>query len=69
MADGPATVVTILCDGGGRYLSEPFWGGSDSPDAECRDREHGRAAYPESAGAPLDRGNGAVRVPDRVIEN
>jgi cysteine synthase B len=25
MADGPATVVTILCDGGGRYLSEPFW--------------------------------------------
>jgi|SRR6266540_579225 len=21
----PATVVTILCDGGGRYLSEPFW--------------------------------------------
>jgi cysteine synthase B len=26
MAEGPATVVTILCDGGGRYLSEPFWG-------------------------------------------
>jgi cysteine synthase B len=25
MAEGPATVVTILCDGGGRYLSEPFW--------------------------------------------
>ena len=25
MADGPATIVTILCDGGGRYLSEPFW--------------------------------------------
>lgn len=25
MTDGPATVVTILCDGGGRYLSEPFW--------------------------------------------
>jgi cysteine synthase B len=25
MADGPATVVTILCDGGGRYLAEPFW--------------------------------------------
>ena len=25
MADGPATVVTILCDGGGRYLSESFW--------------------------------------------
>jgi len=25
MADGPPTVVTILCDSGGRYLSEPFW--------------------------------------------
>ena len=25
MTDGPATIVTILCDGGGRYLSEPFW--------------------------------------------
>ena len=25
MARGPSTVVTILCDGGGRYLSEPFW--------------------------------------------
>jgi cysteine synthase B len=25
LAAGPATVVTILCDGGGRYLSEPFW--------------------------------------------
>ena len=25
MAEGPATVVTILCDDGGRYLSEPFW--------------------------------------------
>ena len=25
-AAGPATIVTILCDGGGRYLSEPFWG-------------------------------------------
>ena len=25
MADGPSTVVTILCDGGGRYLSETFW--------------------------------------------
>lgn len=24
--DGPATIVTVLCDGGGRYLSEPFWG-------------------------------------------
>lgn len=23
--DSPATIVTILCDGGGRYLSEPFW--------------------------------------------
>jgi S-sulfo-L-cysteine synthase (O-acetyl-L-serine-dependent) len=22
---GPATVVTVLCDGGGRYLSERFW--------------------------------------------
>lgn len=22
---GPATIVTILCDGGGRYLSERFW--------------------------------------------
>jgi cysteine synthase B len=22
---GPATIVTILCDGGGRYLSEGFW--------------------------------------------
>jgi cysteine synthase B len=21
-----AVVVTILCDGGGKYLSEPFWG-------------------------------------------
>src|SRR5262249_27402674 len=26
MADGPATIVTVLCDGGDRYLSEPFWG-------------------------------------------
>lgn len=25
LAPGPATIVTILCDGGGRYLSEPFW--------------------------------------------
>jgi len=25
MAGGPATIVTILCDGGARYLSEPFW--------------------------------------------
>ena len=25
LAAGPATIVTILCDGGGRYLSEPFW--------------------------------------------
>ena len=25
MAEGPATIVTVLCDGGGRYLSEPFW--------------------------------------------
>jgi cysteine synthase B len=25
LADLPATIVTILCDGGGRYLSEPFW--------------------------------------------
>ena len=25
LAVGPATIVTILCDGGGRYLSEPFW--------------------------------------------
>jgi cysteine synthase B len=24
-ATQPATVVTILCDGGGRYLSERFW--------------------------------------------
>jgi cysteine synthase B len=24
-AAGPATIVTILCDGGGRYLGEPFW--------------------------------------------
>jgi len=23
--DGPATIVTILCDGGGKYLSEKFW--------------------------------------------
>jgi cysteine synthase len=21
----PATIVTVLCDGGGRYLSENFW--------------------------------------------
>jgi cysteine synthase B len=26
-AEAPAVVVTILCDGGGRYLSEPFWSG------------------------------------------
>jgi cysteine synthase B len=25
MTSGPATIVTILCDGGGRYLSEGFW--------------------------------------------
>jgi cysteine synthase B len=25
LAAGPATIVTILCDGGGRYLSQPFW--------------------------------------------
>jgi cysteine synthase B len=25
VAKGPATIVTILCDGGGRYLSERFW--------------------------------------------
>src|SRR6266508_619892 len=25
MTDRPATIVTILCDGGGRYLSQPFW--------------------------------------------
>jgi cysteine synthase B len=25
LAAGPATIVTILCDGGGRYLSELFW--------------------------------------------
>jgi cysteine synthase B len=24
-AEAPAVIVTILCDGGGRYLSEPFW--------------------------------------------
>jgi cysteine synthase B len=24
-AAGPAVVVTVLCDGGGRYLSEDFW--------------------------------------------
>jgi S-sulfo-L-cysteine synthase (O-acetyl-L-serine-dependent) len=23
--DGPATIVTILCDGGGKYLSDRFW--------------------------------------------
>ena len=23
--DGPAVIVTILCDGGGKYLSEKFW--------------------------------------------
>jgi S-sulfo-L-cysteine synthase (O-acetyl-L-serine-dependent) len=27
-AAAPATVVTILCDGGGRYLSESFWEGA-----------------------------------------
>ena len=21
----PATIATVLCDGGGRYLSEDFW--------------------------------------------
>jgi cysteine synthase B len=26
-AGGPATVVTILCDGGGKYASQPFWEG------------------------------------------
>ena len=25
MAQGPSTIVTVLCDGGGRYLAEPFW--------------------------------------------
>jgi len=25
LAGGPATIVTVLCDGGGRYLSEGFW--------------------------------------------
>ena len=24
-AEMPATIVTVLCDGGGRYLSENFW--------------------------------------------
>jgi S-sulfo-L-cysteine synthase (O-acetyl-L-serine-dependent) len=24
-ASSPATVVTILCDGGGKYLSSPIW--------------------------------------------
>jgi cysteine synthase B len=24
-APQPSTIVTILCDGGGRYLSESFW--------------------------------------------
>jgi S-sulfo-L-cysteine synthase (O-acetyl-L-serine-dependent) len=27
LAHGPATIVTILCDGGDRYLSESFWEG------------------------------------------
>ncbi len=27
IAAGPATIVTILCDGGDRYLSEGFWEG------------------------------------------
>jgi len=27
-APGTARIVTILCDGGGRYLSEPFWSGA-----------------------------------------
>ena len=26
-ARGPATIVTILCDGGGKYASQPFWEG------------------------------------------
>ena len=26
--DAPATIVTILCDGGDRYLSAPFWKGA-----------------------------------------
>ena len=25
VAEPPAVVVTVLCDGGERYLSEPFW--------------------------------------------
>jgi S-sulfo-L-cysteine synthase (O-acetyl-L-serine-dependent) len=24
-ADGPATIITILCDGGEKYLSQPIW--------------------------------------------
>ena len=28
VAEPPAVVVTILCDGGERYLSEPFWEGA-----------------------------------------
>jgi S-sulfo-L-cysteine synthase (O-acetyl-L-serine-dependent) len=28
-AHAPATIVTILCDGGGKYLSQPFWNSED----------------------------------------
>jgi cysteine synthase B len=28
VAEAPAVVVTVLCDGGERYLSEPFWEGA-----------------------------------------
>jgi cysteine synthase B len=59
-------IVAIFPDGGGRYLSEPFWQAPGAAlrlpvEARADIRAHGVAAYPdECCGVLLGRGNGTV---------
>ncbi len=59
-------IVTILCDGGSRYLSEKFWEESRDfltlpPSIVEQMRSHAREAYPnECCGAILGRDRGAT---------
>ena len=62
----PATVVTVLPDGGTRYLSEDFWGRRDrdpGPRRSTRSASTAAEAYPEECcGALLGRkGDGRAR--------
>lgn len=59
-------IVTIFPDGGGRYLSEPFWQAPGAAlrlpvEARAEIRAHGADAYPdECCGVLLGPGDGAV---------